>query len=201
MNLDSLVKLGETALGAFAVGWLNDAYTQPALEGAFKGLQTNHTMAKAVDAGSLVGTSWLAGEALDMVGLDRVATPVRTGGFFYAGLKAITILIPGAEAKLTTPSPLSLFRAALATNPPAAGGVGPGNMPASGPAPQVAGPLAQLGPAGSTSGSTNYGGSVSSQAAGQGGSGLAQTSGYALQPAGTFQFVPKPTSQYLDAGI
>lgn len=117
MRFGSLIRLAETAGGAFAVGAFNDAFTAPFVDRTFPTFVADHTMSKAVDTGTTFGTAVAAGFVLRKLGLGRLADPIEEGGQIVAALKGIATLIPGFEVKLTTPSPLSLFRATNAAAP------------------------------------------------------------------------------------
>lgn len=166
------------AAGGFAVGWFNDTYTAPALESALPTLQTNHILAKATDTVSTGITSWGAGKFFNAVGLRRVGEAVSGGGYFVTALKALATPIDGAEVKLTTPSPLSLFRASQATNK--------GQLPGATPVPQLA--------AGNGPNNTGYANGAATPAA------TAANSGFQFNTDGTFQSVPAPPSSNLDWG-
>lgn len=188
MQVGTVVRLLEMAAGGFAVGYINDTFTAPTLENALPSLQTNHMLAKATDTGSTALTAFVAGKALDAIGMRRIADAVEGGGYFVAALKALATPIDGAEVKLTTPSPLSLFRASLATSPAqvtttqqTTGAMGAGTQAAP-----------QLGPGPNNSGYASApAGAVATQL----------NSGYQYNPTGTFSNVPAPPTTNLDWGI
>lgn len=114
MNLGSVLTLLEVAGGAFVAGYANDTYVTPFVEKAVRPLQTNHTLSKVADTATCGATSFGLGKVVGVIS-QRAGRAVEAGGFLYTALKAITIFVPGAEAKLTVPNPLSLFRSSMAT--------------------------------------------------------------------------------------
>lgn len=145
LSMSSLIRYAELGLGAY-VGWyLNDNYATPFAEKLLPDLQTNHTLAKVQDTGTMALTSVGLGAVGHLLGLHRAADAVAEGGLFVTILKAFTIPFAGLEAKLTVPNPLSLFRSQMAVS---GGQSGSGN-PGSG-----ASPTKQLPAAGGTSGTS-----------------------------------------------
>jgi len=119
VNFDRVAQVLEMAIGGFAIGWANDSYVAPFLETNLPFLQSNHLPAKVTDAATTGVTTFAVGQGLRALNLGRVARAVEGGGYFVTALKALAIPIPGAEVKLTVPSPLSLFRSQAALPSPA----------------------------------------------------------------------------------
>ncbi len=104
MNLDSVLTFVEMGLGAYGVGWVNDTYAAPFVEGLVPALQADHTLSKVTDTATCAGTA---------IGAGKIFKLLTSGGLILAAMKGISIAVPGSEVKTTVPSPLSLFRSTL----------------------------------------------------------------------------------------
>lgn len=102
-TLDTIVELGEMGLGAFGVGYVDDTVVIPIAERVVPGLGQNSTVFKAFDTASTAGLGWLAGR-FGRVFSAPLGRALATGAYVLAGMKLISIFVPGAEVKTAYPN-------------------------------------------------------------------------------------------------